>query len=57
MLWTIVFQLWKWLVRFLGSAILLFAVVSALLVLGESAAYRFGRKKPSSEGKNGGEEI
>jgi hypothetical protein len=55
MIWTIVLHIWKWLVRFFGSAAMIFAVISALLVLGESAMYRLGRKRSSSEGKRGDE--
>ncbi len=43
-------RVWNWLVRFTGTAALIFALVSAVLIRGEAVMYRLARRKRRKEG-------
>lgn len=55
MVWTILYHIWNWLVRFFGSAVMILAVISAVLVFCESIAYRIGRRRPAKTGQKEGD--
>ncbi|MCI1306055.1 MAG: hypothetical protein LKG40_07545 [Lachnospiraceae bacterium] len=52
MFWNVFSHIWNYLVRFFGSAAMIFTVISAVLVLGEAVLYRLGRR-PDAERKAG----
>lgn len=43
--WTVISHVWNWLVRFFGSAVMIFTVVSGVLILGERISYSIGRSR------------
>lgn len=48
---TAVHTVWGWLVRFFGSAVMIFSVATVFLVFGESLTYRAGRARTVKEEK------
>ncbi|MGI6003654.1 MAG: hypothetical protein ACOX74_08575 [Lachnospiraceae bacterium] len=47
---SVVQHIWNWLIHFSGSVVMIFAVISALLILAESIWYRTGRKSSRKGG-------